>query len=36
MKKLIYTSAIALLAMGFVACSEAEEELNDAMDEAMS
>ncbi|MFK7784278.1 MAG: hypothetical protein AB8B56_04130 [Crocinitomicaceae bacterium] len=33
MKKLIYTGAIALLAIGFVACSEAAEEVNDAMDE---
>lgn len=33
MKKLIYTGAFALLAMGFVACAEAEDELNDALDE---
>lgn len=33
MKKLIYTGAFALLAMGFVACAEVEDEVNDAMDE---
>ncbi|MDG1334420.1 MAG: hypothetical protein P8P74_18950 [Crocinitomicaceae bacterium] len=33
MKKLIYTGAFAVLTMGFVACSEAEDELNDALDE---
>ena len=33
MKKLIYTGAFALFAMGFVACAEVEDEVNDAMDE---
>ena len=29
MRKLIYTGVFATLALGFVACSEAEEEIND-------
>ena len=33
MKKLIYTGAFALLALGFVACSEAEEEIADTVDD---
>ena len=33
MKKLIYTGAVALLALSFVACSESTEEINDAADD---
>ena len=33
MKKLIYTVAFALLAMGFVACSGAEDDITDAVDD---
>ena len=33
MKKLIYTGAFALLALGFVACSEATEEITNAADD---
>lgn len=32
MKKLIYTGVFAALALGFVACSEVEEEIDDAVD----
>ena len=33
MKKLIYTGAFALLTLGFVACSEAVDELEDVADD---
>lgn len=33
MKKFIYTGAFALLAMGFVACAEVEDEVNEAIDD---
>ena len=33
MKKLIYTGVFAALALGFVACSEAEEEITDVADD---
>jgi hypothetical protein len=33
MKKVIYTGALALLATSFVACSGAEEELSDVLEE---
>ena len=33
MKKLIYTGAFAALAVTFVACSEAAEEVNDVIEE---
>lgn len=33
MRKLIYTGAFAMLALGFVACSEAEEEIDDVVND---